>query len=430
LEKKMMGLIAKQLMAKGDSKTDATKTAKKTFAAVKTAVLNKRPWNVVKDSFSFKGIKCETEVIPAKEMKSVLSQEPLLQGYSSEGISHNTEEIPDHVRNLWLQKLQINGKPIMQITRHAVVSHKTPQTAAEAAKEILTAALNCYPEKMKEALSGEPVNLTLVSVNLLSPVDEKILYQSNEKTLLGRQMDAWEYLRKQSPITFTIPNENRELTTVTVELTIAAFNFGVTDDAVGHWKRGHAESNKYNEKAAKILLGDIPKNFPEQEIGGLVGDYLKTKPANEDSVRKLANAVIGALKENEKTPQRGKTLYQLPALLLRLSYEIGLVPDINCKSGKDRTAIAIPLAIAGMIESFLAQEYGIELSDPERQKLFEQCLLHTGQGEVQRQNTGKRGNKTVLRSGLRELVMGITGLRELINHPDVVEELKGGARFA
>lgn len=129
----------------------------------------------------------------------------------------------------------------------------------------------------------------------------------------------------------------------------------------------------------------------------MVGDYLKTQPANALKVKELAQQLMQILSRNSHHRDGGEP-YKAAQRVTMLAYEIGAVPCWNCKSGKDRTG----MLDAEIKREAISQHQGQPLSlpatplDEKNQQLFQQVLLNGGNNEIQAYNTSASGNKVLI----------------------------------
>ncbi|XBS68970.1 inositol phosphate phosphatase SopB [Acerihabitans sp. KWT182] len=141
--------------------------------------------------------------------------------------------------------------------------------------------------------------------------------------------------------------------------------------------------------------------------GGWVGQYLAAKPKNAERVITLATQLKTILAQKTHHTDAGEP-YKAAMRVALLSYEIGITPCWNCKSGKDRT---------GMLDVELKREAaavyagkagnGIGMLDAEGQRLMQAVLLNSGNLEIQRYNTGLTGNK-VLNKKPADAIVGLS----------------------
>ena len=63
-------------------------------------------------------------------------------------------------------------------------------------------------------------------------------------------------------------------------------------------------------------------------------------------------------------------------------------------------------------------------------ELLEKLMLHSGNREVQKKNTGIEGNKVLKRIAFVDMFVGKTNVRDRIGNANVVRVAKGGAKIA
>lgn len=399
LKKNLIELIAKQ-QQRGLPAKEAYRLAAATFRDAQVKHLNSQPWQTIKNTLTHNGHQYTNTQLPAADMK-IGTQDIFPSAYQGKGVcSWDTKNI-HHANNLWMSTVSAHedgkDKTLFCGIRHGVLSPydvKDPllrQTGAEnKAKEVLTAALFSKPELLTRALEGEAVNVKLVSVGLLTA--SNVL--GKEGTMVEDQMRAWQSLTQPGKmIHLKIRNKDGELQTVKIKPEIAAFNVGVNELAL-KLGFGLKTSDSYNVEALHQLLGNDLR--PEAKPGGWVGDWLAQYPDNYEVVNILARQIKDIWKNNLHHKDGGEP-YKLAQRLAMLANEIDAVPAWNCKSGKDRT---------GMMDSEIKREIIClhqphtlnapgSLPDRSGQEIFQKVLLHSGNLEIQKQNTGGAGNKVM-----------------------------------
>ncbi|EAN1667988.1 TPA: type III secretion system effector inositol phosphate phosphatase [Salmonella enterica] len=399
LKKNLIELIAKQ-QQRGLPAKEAYRLAAATFRDAQVKHLNSQPWQTIKNTLTHNGHQYTNTQLPAADMK-IGTQDIFPSAYQGKGVcSWDTKNI-HHANNLWMSTVSAHedgkDKTLFCGIRHGVLSPydvKDPllrQTGAEnKAKEVLTAALFSKPELLTRALEGEAVNVKLVSVGLLTA--SNVL--GKEGTMVEDQMRAWQSLTQPGKmIHLKIRNKDGELQTVKIKPEIAAFNVGVNELAL-KLGFGLKTSDSYNVEALHQLLGNDLR--PEAKPGGWVGDWLAQYPDNYEVVNILARQIKDIWKNNLHHKDGGEP-YKLAQRLAMLANEIDAVPAWNCKSGKDRTGMMdseIKREIICLHQTHTLNAPG-SLPDRSGQEIFQKVLLHSGNLEIQKQNTGGAGNKVM-----------------------------------
>jgi hypothetical protein len=180
--------------------------------------------------------------------------------------------------------------------------------------DVVVAALVRNPDKLRAALA-QPNKAVTISINSMSLVTPDIYRRGkdgdeDEAKMLREQMAAWDKVSadpQPRKIMVGDPNNNNQLTQVTVRIEVLAFNFGVNAGAVAYGKApgsGWGTSDGYNQKAMDRLLGK--KDERKKGLGGQVGRWLGEE---RESLRSLQTRVKDA-KEVLATKQ--KELDQIP----------------------------------------------------------------------------------------------------------------------
>ncbi|OIV47460.1 hypothetical protein BK025_04030 [Sodalis sp. TME1] len=405
LRNKLVSLIAGEYRRNGLSYCQAKRLAVGDYHDARITFLNNKSWKTLRHQLSHKAHTYVSTQRPAAEMK--LGERDIFEeSYEGKGICSADTVRVDHATNLWQSSLSVkeaNGKEKMlfQGIRHGVLSPYglpagSPQRTSGAlnrAKEVVAAALYSQNDLMTRALAGEEVPLRLVSTSLLTPTS----VAGKEKAMLRDQMEAWQTLSNplKQPLEIRVHDHEGNKQTVKVALSVAALNFGVNEAAL-QLGLGTSTSDTYNAPALAQLLGNDLR--PEAEPGGWVGEYLGSAPANEPAnarkVRDLCDQIKRIWAWKAHRSDDGEP-YKAAQRIAMLAYEIGAVPCWNCKSGKDRT---------GMLDVELKREvihYDTQqplshptapLNDAHR-TLLQEVVMKSGNMEIQRCNTGVKGNK-------------------------------------
>lgn len=400
LKKNLTELIAAHYQQTGLSAKEAWRAAVATFKQAHIEHINNQAWSTIKNTFSHNGHQYTCTQRPAAEMK-IGTQDVFLNAYREKGVCSWDAKNTQHATNLWLSTVSASedgkDKTLFSGIRHGVNSPyhvKDPilrQIGAEnRAREVLTAALFSKPELLAKALAGETVNLKLVSVGLLTAT--KML--NKEGLLVEDQMRAWQSLTQPGKMLYLlIRNKDGKLQRVKIKPEVVAFNMGVNELAL-KFGFGHQASDNYNIEALHQLLGDDLR--PAAKPGGWVGAWLEQYPDNHEIVNTLARQIKDIWQHKLHHADGGEP-YKLAQRIAMLAYEIGAVPAWNCKSGKDRTGMLdaeIKREVISFHQSATLNSPG-SIPDRNEQEIFQKVLLHSGNLEIQKQNTGGTGNKVM-----------------------------------
>ncbi len=290
--------------------------------------------------------------------------------------------------------------------------------------------------RLMAAAAGSPaqpprVKMVLPSINLVTPdymraaasATFNILENYNELRMTRDQDEALQALAREA-VPVTVTREDGAQQTVMVEVVPLTFSAGVNDLALGKasrllrsWRKADAISGS----SIKLLLGE---NFKPgaAPVSGLVAEHLQAlqRDGQGDSqtartIRQLADQ-LGDIWQAKAHHRENNDPYALPARLALLASRMGLAPQYNCKSGKDRTGqldaeikfLATRIELAGGT----VPAPGAALS-AEEQSLFSKILLHSGNHEIQKMNTGSPGYKVKLASITRRMDSMMTRLQHL-----------------
>ncbi|MBX9576974.1 MAG: hypothetical protein K2W97_00685 [Chthoniobacterales bacterium] len=243
-------------------------------------------------------------------------------------------------------------------------------------------------------------DLDIADLGFLSQFDKE---ETAMQTRQFKMLD--EVNNKPREITYKDPSGAEKK--IWVKSKIIAFNFGVEwgdRGIIGErnlppgWREKNDESlNALEEKAAAFIAAN---------------------PRHQDA------HVIQQLKEQIKTIRlKGEVYsnsddyYAVAARVILLSYKLGMVPKIHCKSGKDRTSRAIEAAKALAIEiqnspKVNANYGGVDMqvdtvpapipATPEQSTLRKKVGFNSGNQGIQELNTDFRGNKQYSAFGFME----------------------------
>lgn len=413
LKKQLQSIIKSVLIQGGMKKKQADKQSKVLYNDGMRNLLNNQHWKVLTTQFEHKGQGYKSVQIPAGQMK-LGSMDIFAISYNNKGVSSKSIKEKEHAVNLWISETFASSSEetlLFKGIRHGILSpfgldENSPERikgAESRAKEVICAALYAKPELLTNALKGKIVPLRLVSTSL---VTASIL---SEKSMLDEQMSIWHKLSSEKPLLLQIRDEHAILRNVHVNLDIATFNFGVNELSL-KLKLGNSNADGYNATAFTRLLGN--DLTPGAEPGGWVGEYLQQKPNNAALVRHLS-AQLQTIWSNRSHHSDKNEPYKAAKRVALLTYEIGITPCWNCKSGKDRTGVLDVEIKHGAITNHQKQALGspgskLNLVD---KALLEKIYMHSGNLHVQEFNTGAPGNKVA-----RELpIIGLSNAERIGN---------------
>ncbi|QZN97762.1 inositol phosphate phosphatase SopB [Symbiopectobacterium purcellii] len=399
--------LTREFINLGFPKKEAKAQAKQAFAAGLREVLNTQKWETIDTRFQHNNVDYQCTLTPAGQMKQ--GENCIFHTrYNDGGIASSSSQETAHSTNLWLSEFSAlgeKGTPQKLFTgiRHGILSPYGLAKNSDArffgaqtrAMEVVTAALFARPELLRDAEQGKTVALNLASTSLVTGG------VGAEKEMMDDQMQAWAQLSQQQPLQVPLRDAQGHIYHASVDLNVAAFNFGVNEFAlIGHM--GWKQADGYNQAGLKTLLGDdLSVAAPPK---GWVGDYLSQHPTAENAqkVRTLSQQ-LKAIWADKTHHSDGGEPYKAALRVALLANEIGVMPCWNCKSGKDRT---------GMLDAEIKREtvrmhqhdtgvmkQALNVSIPgsalngAEQQLLQTILLHGGNKEVQQYNTGAPGNK-------------------------------------
>ncbi|MDE0510697.1 MAG: hypothetical protein OXI88_02780 [Gammaproteobacteria bacterium] len=276
------------------------------------------------------------------------------------------------------------------------------------------------------------VKMVLPSINLVTPdyarsalaATSNCFENYNELRMTRNQNEALQEIARED-VPVTVKQEDGTEKTVRVQLVPLTFSAGVNDMALGKINRRLLGSwrvaDKLNRPSIRMLLGE---NFKpgEPPASGLVAEHLQAlenagqgNSRDARAIRQLADQV-GAIWQAKGHHAENDDPYALPARLALLASKMGMDPQYNCKSGKDRTGQldAEIKFLATRIEQGdgAVPQPGAALNEDEK-GLFSKVLLRSGNHEVQKMNTGSPGYKVKLDSITRRMDSMMSRLQHL-----------------
>ncbi|MEA9393191.1 inositol phosphate phosphatase SopB [Acerihabitans sp. TG2] len=429
LHREIKAVLAEAYKRRGDSNTIAKSKARTRFDSAITTLLNSKPWNSIRASFCVDNKRFSSHLTPAGRL-TLGEKTPLLTlGKPNNGICSKTTTSRENAVNLWTSSFEIQEAgqthEVFAGIRHGVNSaYGLPKgaerdaAAVARAKQIVTAALAMQPEKLAQAREGNKINLQLTSTSLLTPID---LFSSTEKSQLQDQLTAWQTLSSTEGIELDVMDKHGK--PITVVLEVAAFNFGVNGLSQGILKLGNAYSDEINLPAMKLLLGS--NLSPSLSAGGWVQRYLATDPSNKKRVENL-QAEIKEIWAKKSHHSDGEDPYKMATRIALLSYEIGIIPCWNCKSGKDRTGwmdTEIKYAVTRhCLNRTTEKSTAVEKKDKE---LLQMVALNSGNQKIQEQNTGAPGNKCFNQGNVFSRFFANLSLRHRLGNHHTADRIKG-----
>ena len=347
------------------------------------------------------------------------------------------------------------------------------QAGRDMASEMAVAALVADPEKLRNALDGETVDVALSSISVLTPDSLRNLAgsaSSDEKTMLNHQAEALRQLAARNPVELRVRDDDGALRTVSVNVRLRQFNFGVNAGAVGRAQAGPV-SIPSQTPGWRNLMGwgfAMERNNPQlqrlfgeanvSELGGDVAgrlflmrrdaeqiaaevddieDYIAMQDGEDtsdlDEEAAMQRAQLASLNKRIETlhsaARQAKSIwasndyrrgggdpFKMVSRLALVGHLMGETPLFNCKSGKDRTGqldAEVKFLAAAADESggsVPAPDESMEAWRPVRNEF----VFNTGNLEMQRLNTGLPGYKlkgvpglaNVIRDGMKPLYRG------------------------
>lgn len=392
--------------------------SKKAFKQALVKRLGKTQWSTITSQFTLGSgpgkLNARQNCIPAGKIGYELLS-PAYQGHDLFAHSYKNKSVvahsirrKNHATNMFVSEFNLDlagGTEKLTIVRHGINSAyglKKNSIRADAsvsrAKEVIIAALAAQPDKFARAVNGERVSLTVTSSSLLTPdrFRKVIKPLGDEKAMLEDQQNAFAILNNQSPLTLTVKDKNGEHKPIAIDLNLVPFNFGVNKFAVdnngleslGGWKT----SDALNRKGIEQLVGDPGS---ENNVGGIVGQWLQEHSGDDNAI--VVRALVRQIKEIFNAGGHHSLnggAYKLPSRIIVLSALIGAVPCTNCKSGKDRTSMAV--AAAEALFTYWQMNHALpdwRTMETAESELVKELCLRGGHHEIQRLNTGVGGFK-------------------------------------
>ncbi|MGI9275135.1 MAG: inositol phosphate phosphatase SopB [Endozoicomonas sp.] len=403
---------------------------------------NRRHWDISESPIHFQykgGYHRFTETVtPASKLElpdewqgRKTAQGIFVSPYQTEGISSHSTRETSHAVNLNTSCLKNDkGEVIFQAVRHAVhcpYGHPADSQARtigafRRAEESAVAALTLHPEKMKTALNGEEVELVLTSSSLLTPDVFRHAAGSSEgdeQAMLQAQVAAWQMLNERKTLPVRLPSG--EVREVKVKIHALPFNFGLNMFAQGATAPvtgGWGASDAINNEGLNLLIG--PMTDGTSVHGGLAGSYL-AKLQKEDPVHpdiQIIGELVAQIREIYSHNRHHSTeggAAKLASRVMVLTHLIGGTPLVNCKSAKDRTAMA--MADAEWLMTRIRLNGAVpdpQSISPADKQLFLEFAVQGNHLRIQEMNSGSPGFKV-------DKVI----LESYIDRPEDLEYLRG-----
>ncbi len=407
MKTQLINTLKGEFIKLGFPEKEAHTQARQAFADGLREVFNARKWETIDTHFQHNGMGYQCTLTPAGQMKRG-GYNVFHTPYNDNGVASSSSQQTTHATNLWISSVSVPSEKgteerLFTGVRHGILSPYSLAKNSDArfvgaqarAMEVVTAALFARPDLLREAEQGKTVSLNLASTSLVTGGI------GAEKEMMDDQMRAWSVLGSQQPVLVPLRDEQGNIFHASVNLRVAAFNFGVNEFAL-KGNKGWKQADGYNVEALKTLLGDdlsvtaLPK--------GWVGAYLSQHPRakNAQKVRTLSQQ-LKAIWAKKTHHRDGGEPYKAALRVSLLAHEIGAMPCWNCKSGKDRTGM-LDAEIKREIVKMHQHEIGLfkqtsgvsipgSLLSSNEQTLLQTILRHGGNKEVQEYNTGVPGNK-------------------------------------
>ncbi|MBE8215582.1 MAG: hypothetical protein HAW62_04545 [Endozoicomonadaceae bacterium] len=404
--------IKNQILETGITK----KQLKNLWLQSENIILNTQTWNTINKTISLENnhqlTTLNSQLKPASKLRLHINdqsgnRDPFITDYQQKGRTSSTKKSTEHINNLYQTQLtdtDDNSSFLFSGIRSGSIagqefkkhSEERTQSIHKWAEEIITAAVINQIDQNSELIDnikkGEPISLKMLSTSLLTPDTFRNIthIHDDEKSLQADQHDILHHLASK-PYSITLYGSDNTPYQITIDpLDIATINPGVNElslnpgisTLIQPWKT----ADGYSKAGLETLIG--PLN--QQEISGWTGDWLKLNPHHKKAliVRELAQQIrdIFNKKEHHKASHDP---YKLVTRCQLLAHTIGVVPHMNCKSGKDRTGEADARTKDLATEIHLTETVPISTqarteSQANQLKAF---MFHSGQNEVLLQNT-------------------------------------------
>ncbi len=397
-----------------------------------------------KDSL-YKALAQFSEGLLSQEPKRVIEEELYFETDQHTVVKLNQSSTPlgeclpcsnvqtEKLTNAWKSELKTpEGEVVMRQFRHASLcafgeanKAKREELSLQRAEELIMNIIDIqsieeHIRSRKDSKTADFI-LPIVSNNLESADNLRGLAQNLLETERTQAMNERRHIREQTAAleqackNKTLELELEGIGKVKIIPKLIAFNFGVNEFALkkGVTKAGKTWENarQTNQAAMEDFFGkDYLANLRQNiRPGGLVGEFLaQNQDAKKQAqVLSLAQQIVDLYsKESYKTA--GTEPYKMVARVMLLSHLIGAKACTNCKSGKDRTSMAVAeahyLALTLHKDGKLPEPDSI-LDDKQRRDLA-QFVFGKSNYEIQAHNRGAKGYKLGGIAALNKRVVG------------------------
>jgi hypothetical protein len=418
-------LIAVKAVKKFTIQTDKEKAIEVLFKKKQIEVRNEQPWAPITALVTTKKhdnskVSNQTIITPASNFMKIEGKDEEGRSILLGGICSSNNENRDHAVNLAVDVLYAPNqkeKPLLITVRGGIdVLPSHEETLGDNGKvskitlneeEIKVGFDKRFDEGLVACLGAKyglenlstniptnskdhPIELDIADIGFLSQCKKE------EIEMQTKQFEFLDIMHEQ-PREVTYTNLEGKSNTVWVKPKILSFNFGV------EW----GDRGAYGEK-------NLPDNWSKKNNKNLDLLYKKTNQWIQDhSGQGQENRIIDRLRQQIKTMSdegelynNSEDYYAVAARVILLSYNIGIIPKIHCKSGKDRTSRAIEAAKALAIEIQNSSDGETlplwKTTTQEQIELRENVGLNSGNQDIQECNTDFRGNKQYSAMGFKE----------------------------
>lgn len=346
--------------------------------------------------------------LPEAQQGVEVSEGIFAKPYPSEGISCHCATETDHATNLHtVQLADEKGDTVFQAVRHGVMSpygykpgsQERTDGALHRAEEAALSALQLHPDKLESALNDQEVELILTSSSLLTPDffrHKAGNAEKDEQAMLTDQANALNQLSRRGTIPVKLPSG--DIKQLKVKLQVVPLNFGLNKFSLGATAGvtgGWGPSDRLNKDGLKKLIGlDVGLN-PESVTGKRLAELQAQKPPHPDIplIEELTHQIRQLYHQNQHHNTVGGAA-KLASRVMVLTHLLGGTPLVNCKSGKDRTALALTDAEWLVTRMRLTGKVPEPTTvSPMDEQLFMEFALQGSHLKIQELNSGAPGFK-------------------------------------
>ena len=231
------------------------------------------------------------------------------------------------------------------------------------------------------------------------------------------QVHALHALGERGTLPIRLPSG--EIKQVRIKLHVAPLNFGLNKFSLGPTSGvtgGWGPSDQLNENGLEKLIGlDVGIN-PESLASKKLAELKAQTPPHPDIplIENLVSQIRQLYQQNQHHNTIGGAA-KMASRIMVLTQLLGGTPLVNCKSGKDRTALALTDAEWLITRMRLTGEVPASTAiSPMDEELFKEFALQGNHLTIQELNSGAPGFK------LDPMV-----LASYISDPEVLEYLRG-----